>query len=122
MKCDILDFDLNEHDIALKSVILRQKNRIARSISKFLGQHTSRQHTEKASQCQLPAAHPLHEPYSHQGERKVGPRGRSGQPDGLLDIANARHLQNGRAVVPESKKEEVKAKLYPHISTGWCFS
>lgn len=83
----------------------------------------SRQRTEKASQGQLPAAHPLHEPHSHQGEGKVGPGGRSGQPDGLLDIANARHLQNGRTVVPESKKEEVKAKMYPHrlvfLMTRW---
>lgn len=39
MKCDILDFDLNDNDASLKSVILRQKNRIEQSISKFLAQH-----------------------------------------------------------------------------------
>lgn len=56
--------------------------------------------TYDAAQCELPAAHSLHQPHSQQGKQEVGEGGESGEPDRQPVIPHSWHLQDGGAVVP----------------------
>lgn len=56
--------------------------------------------THDASQGELPASHPLHQPHAQQGEQEVGQCGQSSQPDRQPVIPHSRHLEDGGAVIP----------------------
>lgn len=66
--------------------------------------------TCQTAKGELPAAHLLHEPDSHQCENEIGERCNGSQPYCKSVIFHAGHLQDGCAVVPASKEQ-----------TGWCW-
>lgn len=63
--------------------------------------------TDDAAQSELPASHPLYQPHPQQGEQEVGQRGQSGQPDRQPVVADARHLEDGGAVIPSGQRLKV---------------
>lgn len=56
--------------------------------------------TQYASQCELSAAHPLHEPHPQQSKQEVGEGCGRSQPDGRPIILYSGHLKYGSAVIP----------------------